>query len=422
MSRFRFFFFLLLSIAFLTASCSGGSGDPAGSKRGTVKDVKGTGKKQTPKRPGGFGNMGLTSAAMPVEVRTIERRDMKDYLLASTTLEALREVEVYAKTSGVATSILVEEGDRVHKGDTLLIIDDREARLNLRKAEIAYREAKNALDRSKQMKARNLVSEEEFETVQLACERAKTELDEAKLAYQYTRVTAPIDGYIVDRLVELGTMVTQGKSLFRMAQFNPLRARIHIPEKDLKKVRIGQKVLLHAESEPSREFEGRVELISPAVDPASGTFKVTVRVDSPRGLLRPGMFVSCKIVVDRHEGALAVPKEAILYEGDRRYIYTVRDDTAERKDVDVGFTDDEYVEVAGDVSPGDFVVVAGQNNLASGMKVDIVRLDGKDAKADEKPRAGNEKNSDSARPHIDKTPREGKNPHMKQRVNPREHN
>jgi len=313
---------------------------------------------------------------MPVEVAVVERKDVQEYILASTTLEALREVEVFAKTSGLVTSLLVEEGDRVDAGDTLVVIDDREAGLNLKKAEIACREARNALERSKQMKSRNLISEEEYETTLLAYERAKTELDAAKLSYDYTRVTAPIDGRIVERFVERGDMVTQGKALFRMAEFNPLRARVYVPEKDLGKLKVGQDAILEVESEPGRKFYGEVELISSVVDPGSGTFKVTVRVDSSSGHLRPGMFASVKIVVNRHPNALVVPREAVLYEGEARYIYVVRNGVAERVDVKTGFSDEGLVEVRGDLSEGERVVVAGQNNIASGVKVEVVKTVG----------------------------------------------
>lgn len=353
----------------------------SGKKRLTNKSPTGgrggMDRQRSPIRPGM--KTGLSSketVAMPVEVATVIRRDVREFILASTTLEALREVEVFSKTSGLVTSLLVEEGDRVDAGDTLLVIDDREALLNMKKAEIAYREAKNSLDRNKQMRSRNLVSEEEYETAQLAYERAKTELDAAKLSFDYTRVTAPIGGRIVERFVELGDMVTQGKALFRMARFNPLRARVYVPEKDLRKLKVGQDAILEVESEPGKEFHGKVELISSVVDPNSGTFKVTLKVDSSSGLLRPGMFASVKIVVSRHPNALVVPREAILYEGDLRYIYVVREGAAERVDVQTGFSDGGFIEVSGDISEGEGVVVAGQNNLASGMKVEVVKTVG----------------------------------------------
>lgn len=312
-------------------------------------------------------------ALIPVEVGAVERRDMADYILASTTLEALRAIEVYAKTTGIVRDLLVEEGTRVGEGDTLVILDDREARINLRRAEIEFREAENALNRSREMRERNLISEEDFETAQLAYERAGTSLNEARLAMEYTRVMPPITGTITERFVELGSMVSQGTVLFRLADFNPLRARIFVPEKELRRLRVGQDVLLTIESEPAREFPAVVKLISSVIDPSSGTFKVTVEIQSSGGILRPGMFASVRIIVDRHAGTTVVPSVAVLYEGKQRYLYVVREGTAERIEVETGFRDKGCVEIFGPVEEGEWVVVAGQNNLTTGIKVEVVR-------------------------------------------------
>ncbi|MCK4236793.1 MAG: efflux RND transporter periplasmic adaptor subunit, partial [Candidatus Krumholzibacteria bacterium] len=321
-------------------------------------------------RPGDRHGTGL----IPVEVSRIERRDMADYILASTTLEALREVEVFAKASGIALELRVEEGASVSSGDTLVVLDDREAGLNLRRAEITFQEAENSLKRSREMISRKLISEEEYESTHLACENILTSLKEARLAFEYTRVTAPIDGTITERSVELGSMVTQGKVLFRLADFDPLRARIYIPEKELRRLSVGQQVFLNVDSEPDREFPAVVELISSVIDPSSGTFKVTVEIGSTGGILRPGMFASARIIVDRHANTPVVPAEAVLYEGKQRYIYVIRDGAASRIDVETGFTGRGCVEIHGRFEEGEMVVVAGHNNLAEGTQVDVVKV------------------------------------------------
>jgi membrane fusion protein (multidrug efflux system) len=323
--------------------------------------------------PGMAQGGGQGEALIPVEVSSVQRRDMADYILASTTLEALREIEIYAKTTGIIEKLLVEEGDIIGAGDTLVVLDEREAKLSLRKAEISYREAQNALNRAKEMSTQDLISREEYETTQLAFESSKASLEEAKLAYEYTRVIAPIAGTITDRFIELGDMITQSKILFQLADFNPLRARIFIPERELPRLEVGQEVLLNIESAPGREFPAIVQLISSVVDPSSGTFKVTIEVKSSGGDLRPGMFASARIIVDRHLNTKVVPAEAILYEGSQRYIYVVRDGAAARIDLEAGYADQGCLEVLGPVEEGEKVVVAGQNNLASGTKVEIVR-------------------------------------------------
>lgn len=332
----------------------------------------GDGSRMAPAQQRGH-QMGGSAVAIPVEIDRIIRKDMVDYILASTTVEALREVEVFAQTTGIIEKLNVEEGDNVSAGDTLVVLDDREAGLNLRRAEISLSEAKNTLDRAREMISKNLISMEEFETTQLAYRSAENGLDEAELAYRYTRVTAPISGTITERQVFLGDMISQGKVLFRLADFDPLRARVFIPEKDLRRLRIGQEAILAVESEPGREFPAVVKLISSVIDPSSGTFKVTLEIDRSDGVLRPGMFASVRIVVDTHPAALVVPAEAVLYEGQQRYIYTIHSGKAQRIDVNAGFVGGGEIEITGPVGEGDPVVIAGHNNLASGASVEIVK-------------------------------------------------
>lgn len=350
----------------LMAMRSGGPGGSPGGQQGQQQTAEHGDQRMMPGR-------GQGEALIPVEVSRVMRRDMTDYILASTTIEALREIEIYAKTSGIAMDLKVEEGDVVEAGDILIVLDDREAKLNLRRREIEFQEAENALKRSKEMMSRNLISQEEFETAQLAYESALTSFKEAKLTLEYTSVTAPISGTITERFVELGTMVTTGKALFRLADFNPLRARIYIPERELRRLKVGQQVFLSVDSEPDREFPAVVELISSVIDPSSGTFKVTVEIKGTGGFLRPGMFASAKIIVDEHPDTPVVWAEAILYEGKQRYIYVVRNGVAARVDVKAGFTDQGCVEIFGQVREGEMVVIAGQNNLADGTKVDVVK-------------------------------------------------
>jgi multidrug efflux pump subunit AcrA (membrane-fusion protein) len=159
----------------LMAMRSGGPGGAPGGQQGQ-KQPGMTGDKQISQGAGG--------ALIPVEVSRVMRRDMTDYILASTTIEALREIEIYAKTTGIATDLKVEEGDDVKVGDVLIILDDREAKLNLRRREIEFQEAENALKRSKEMMSRSLISQEEFETAQLSHESALTSLNEAKLTLE----------------------------------------------------------------------------------------------------------------------------------------------------------------------------------------------------------------------------------------------
>jgi len=114
--------------------------------------------------------------------------------------------------------------------------------------------------------------------------------------------------------------------VFKIADFDPILARIYIPEKDINKVVEGQMARVVSEFLPDIEFNGRVKMVSPVVDPESGTVKVTIEMgDLSGGALRPGMFASVFTIVDQHQDALLIPKKALILEAEADEVFVVRD-------------------------------------------------------------------------------------------------
>jgi len=260
----------------------------------------------------------------PVETVPVARRSIDAYILTSCTLEPERQVEVIAKTSGEITTLEVEEGDIVREGTVLARLDEEEAELDLRQAKVRYENLKRSMERSEQTFRQKIISKEEFEDIQAQYEAALVDYDQAKLRKKYSTITSPIDGVVVERRVERGDRVRTEETLFVVADFNPLLAKIHIPEKDLGRIRVGHKAYIAAESVPGKEFIGQVRRISPVVDPASGTAKVTIELPHANQYLRPGMFVSVRIITETHPNALVIPKKALVLESDQSEVFIIR--------------------------------------------------------------------------------------------------
>ena len=119
-------------------------------------------------------------------------------------------------------------------------------------------------------------------------------------------------------------------------------------------------------------LEGRIDLVSPVVDPTSGTIKVTVQVTAYPPSVRPGDFAQVRIVTDSHAQAVLVPKSAVITDKGERVVFVAADTTAERRVVEVGFQDDEHAEILSGVEPGDQVVVQGQRSLKHGQPLKIL--------------------------------------------------
>jgi membrane fusion protein (multidrug efflux system) len=170
---------------------------------------------------------------------------------------------------------------------------------------------------------------------------------------------------------------------------NPLLAVLHVPERQLGKLKVGHSASLEVDAIDGREFAGRIDRISPVVDPATGTVKVTIEVRDRTRRLKPGMFARVNIVHDVHLNAMLVPKDAIIAEDRESCVFVVRDSTAYRRTVETGFVNSSHIEVLSGVSDGDTVVTIGKGGLKDSTKVEMVSGEpGARKEAEEEPDEG----------------------------------
>jgi membrane fusion protein (multidrug efflux system) len=312
-------------------------------------------------------------APVPVAVAAVVRGEIASYYTANATLAADKEAQILCRVAGVVEKRLHEEGDIVQQGDELLLIDNEEYRFRYEQAEAARKDIESRMERMEQMRTQELVSPEEYETVanDLAAARAAEGL--ARLDLSHTRVTAPFTGRIVSRQVDVGQTVSNGTPLFIVSDFTPLLARVHVPSKEFNKLEADQPVSLVLESTGQR-LNGRIKLISPTIDPTSGTIKVTIEIPQFPAGVRPGDFAQVSIVTERRHDRTLVPKVALVNDRGEQVIYVTApsDSTAERRVVEIGFQDDTNAEVLTGVEPNERVVVKGQRSLKHGSPIKIL--------------------------------------------------
>lgn len=321
------------------------------------------------------GGRGGATAAIPVKTEAVARAEMTSYIETNARLEAERWVDVVARTQGLVESLQAEEGDEVRRGAILLQLEKRELALQVDQARVTLEGARSTHERSKSLHERQLVSQEEFENTRLQLQNADVNLKEARLQLEYTDVRASIAGVVMVRNVEQGDLVRTNDVVFSVADLDPLQARIRIPEKRMTQVRRGQEARVTVDPAPDRVFDARVRMISPGVDPASGTVKVTIDVPSDE-LLRPGMFATIRIVTDRRQDVLVIPKKALLLETDEDDVFVVRESKAERVRVSLGYVDGDRVEVLSGLTDGDLVVTVGHQGLKENAEVRVVGVEG----------------------------------------------
>lgn len=315
----------------------------------------------------------LDSARLiPVEVSQVTRGDISAYYSNTATLEAEQEATVVSKVRGMIEELYVEEGDEVRKDQILAKIDDEQYRIEASRAEATLNRLENEFQRNKELFERNLISAETFQNSRYEYESQKATHELAILNLEYTSVRSPISGVISERFVKKGNMIGADQQLYRVTDFSPLIAVIHVPEHEITKIQKNQRVELRADALPNQRFIGYVERISPVVNQENGTFKVTVYVDETNGLLRPGMFSRVRIVYDTHQNARMIPRASVISEDLNQSVYVIRDSLAFKKKIRTGYTNGQNVEVIEGLDDHEMVVTIGQSSLQDSSKVSVI--------------------------------------------------
>ncbi len=317
---------------------------------------------------------------MPVEVAAVARRSIAAYIETNGALEAEHDVLIVARITGPIVELATEEGQRVRKGQLMARIDPREARAQVQIAEVALREAERAFERAQSTFEAQLISEADYDQALTAKEAAEATLAERKVQLDYTSIEAPFDAVVVQRMVKLADNVTMNQQLFRISEFDPLLCKIQVPEKELPRLHEGQPAYLTVEAWPQQRFPAKVLRLSPVVDAETGTVRVTLEVEA-KDKLRPGMFASVFLEVDRQENALTIPKAALSLESLGDTVYVVRGDVAARRPVKLGYEEADVVQVVSGLEENDRVIVVGQDGLSEGTPIQVLAGPGAQAPA-----------------------------------------
>lgn len=311
-------------------------------------------------------------APIPVEATVVETGRVASYISATANLVPESEVRVLAEWEGRVASLKVEEGDRVSAGAVLAALDPQDAEILLSKAQVKANTEKLAYERARTLREQELLSPEAFEKTKLANEIAQQELAEAEWKLEKTLIHAPFSGLIVERMVQPGQHVRRGDDLFTIADFDPLVARIYLPEKDVLALDEGREVRISLRADEGVGFRGSIRQISPVVDTATGTVKVTVEARAVPAAVRPGAFVRIDVVRDAVADAVLVPRQAVVRELQKAYVFVAEDGVARKRAVTLGIEEDDRFEATSGVAAGERVIVAGQGGLKDGSVIELM--------------------------------------------------
>jgi membrane fusion protein (multidrug efflux system) len=304
-----------------------------------------------------------------VEVAPVKVADLQQELPAVGSLSSPQETVVAPQISGRIVSLDIAQGQVLQRGTILARLDDSIQKAALAAAEATLTNARGVYERDRQVVKTGGVSEQQLQSDETAVQQAEAQVRQAQVNLQYTTIRAPFTGALGLRQVSLGAYLQAGDAIVRIRQMDPLYLDFEIPQQAVGRIRLGQTAKF-AVPGLTGDFEGTVTTIDPALDAASRNVHVQATVPNPKLLLKPGMFARVRLIVATKPETLFVPAQAIVPQGDVRYVWIVAaGDKAEQRSVEVGVYRNNWVEIISGLKPADRVVTAGVQKLYPGAKL-----------------------------------------------------
>jgi RND family efflux transporter MFP subunit len=298
------------------------------------------------------------------------------------TVRPNRQAVLYAKVPGYLKSIRVDKGDAVKAGDPIaeievpeLIADLAKQRVEVEVAEVAWKRLRDA-----QVKAPNLVMPQAVDDAKGRVDIAAANLTHTETLLAFAHIVAPFDGIVTKRYVDQGAFipsatsgsVAQSAAVVTIMDIARVRVEVAVPEQDAAVVKTGLAAMLTLDELPGHAFEGTITRFGYALDEATRTMMTEIELPNPARELRPGMYGSVKLVLERKKDALIIPIDALVVDKTRTFVFTPAGDKAKRLTVKVGFRDSTSAEILEGVSLDQVVLLAAKASLTDGQAVTVV--------------------------------------------------
>lgn len=336
----------------------------------------------------------LPTAAEPALVTVVEATVSRivDELPLTGTVTSKRHAALSPRVSGLVSAVHFDAGDHVHKGEVLLKLDSVLAELQLRRAEAAVAEAQARLVEGERLRdeAFRLVRDHTIPETQVLAAQAEVRVRAAALSrleaernqqaetVRRHALVAPFAGVISRKLTEAGEWVETGTPVLELVSVDDLRLDVEAPQEQFHDIEIGIPVTIRLDALPGRVFDGQVAAKVPVKDPAARTFLVRVEVDDPDGLMTPGMSAEAEFRIHTGRQGVIVPRDALVSQPDGSVsVWVVTDNdgrlTVSQRQVKLGRTPSEGVEILKGLAAGQTVVVRGNEILTEGQPVRVLQ-------------------------------------------------
>ncbi len=324
-----------------------------------------------------------TEVAVPVSVLDIRPSSIEEFIETNGTVYPTREAELKSEMSGKymlqnnpRTGRPWALGDRVSTGDVIVKFEDAEyvngiqidsKKLNLDVSENEYEKQKSLLEKGG-------ATVREMKTSEQSLINARYTYAAAELQLAKMMVKAPFDGVIVDLpFYTSGIKLASGQSLVKIMDYRKLYMEFQLPEKDLAKVSVNQKVRVLNYALPDDTLYGAISQLSPAISPDTRNFKGSLTISNDDLRLRPGSYIKAEIITRAKDSTIVIPKSIIVSRQRGKTVFVIDNNSAMERVISTGLENPDSVEIIKGLQMNERVVIEGFETLGNRSKVKIVR-------------------------------------------------
>lgn len=309
---------------------------------------------------------------VPVEVSRVRTGTFTLSRTYLGTVEGGLQGDVLASIMEKIVDIPVKVGDRVKKGDIVCQLDTKAAIAQYNQAELAFKDAQRDAERMKKLYEAGAISQQMLEKVELGRDIAEQNL---KSSSDVVTLTTPISGVVTDVFYHIGETTGMGEPVVRIADLSRIKVKFPVNHEDRKRIKTDTPAFLRINGDGEMEIPAAISEVSLSADPKSRLFNVWVVAENYNELLHPGLLVDVRLEIIRKSGVTLLPRNAILTRNEQVGVFTVSDNNrAKFTLLELGLENSSEIEVLEGLTPGQTIVINGQNNLSDGKLVNIVEL------------------------------------------------
>ena len=322
---------------------------------------------------------------------TATRMDLTRSEYLTGDILPVQQATIYARVNGNLQKIFVDIGSYVREDQIIALIDTtiyaqnlKQAKANLAQAEATYKNNKVSFERNKTLFDQNLIAKQDLDNSRTTMESSLAQKDAAAANYQnavtqlsYCKVTAPFSGVITKRLLDAGTYISTGgatvnSTIFVIMSTDKLKTLLNIPERDVPLLNSILDIEVKADALPGQTFKAKLTKVSDAVDLSTRTMTVELLIENPTKSLKPGMFATFKLVLEKRPNSLVLQSQVVLNDDNGDYVFVMQPDTTvTKRAIKKGIVDNNNVEILSGLTDADKVVTSGQTLIKDKMKVKI---------------------------------------------------